>query len=675
MHTDDYKGVNTPRFRVELVDSTGAVQQQHGSNDARQAMESFTRLGKEEFGRELGRGSQLRLVDARGDYDATTRYEGFGSYRTTFATDTGRTLHDGTASIDPLSQSLPARVRQQQVQAEERRNEPDLVPQVTKAAVELASTGNENRIDFVSREQLKTADPAVETLRQEAIQTVSTGTDKRASAPPDAQAAVTTSAAAPTKGPDGQALLRDRDSTLEVIARMNQRELEAYVVARRASPEQAEAVLKRAHDRQVTDEADLPAQRAVPGLEDRFNVVRKLGAYEYQFRDRPGVAFTEHVLSMRTQGESQVVAAAMLDRAQERGWETVKLAGSEEFKRQAWIAAEARGIKSVGYQPTEFDRAEALKQRDRLATVRGEAAPSQNEIHNVTPAAKADSDRQIKAQQRQAELGAVERPSQSALRSYLVSTNQAPPDLEKLVANVGAEFQSKRVHVGQLVDHGHAPYEFKKGSEPNYFVKLQTSAGEQTIWGKDLERAVSNIERGEVIALEHRGKEPVVVQVKERDGAGNVVGRKEIEATRNVWHAQTLDQLRAGPRVDKAASQQQPVTADGQRARPHETAQAAPAQVISPQRQQRPELSPAERKAEDALMREVERAFTARGVPPELRAELRKMALQSFDDRRARGEPVHLLQKKATVRDPSRAQQQPLQPAPKRPQFQQEQSR
>lgn len=670
MAADDSSKPEEPRFRVEVVDPTGAVKRQQSTNEPSQAVESFSRQSSEEFGRGLGRGAQLRLVDARGDYDATTRYEGFGTYRTTFASVAGRALHEAAMSNDrqpiggePQDRAQQDRLKQQQTQAQQRESEANPLPKATQGVVELAAAVGDNRIEFLPREQLKAIDSSIEALRQEAAKTTGTSTPQASTQP---------AAGASTPGATQPAQQQERDQTLDVISRMNQRELEQYVTAKRASPEQAEEVLKQARARQAAQEPERPAQRTTPGLEDRFNIVRNGMTTDYLYRDRPGTAFSEHLLSIKTVGDSPVVVAGILDRARERGWESIKLTGTAEFKRQAWIAAEARGIKAVGHQPTEADRAEALQQRDRLAKARGDAAPSWNEIHNVTPAAKADSDRQIKAQQRQAELGGVERPSQSALRSYLVSNNQAPPDLEKLVANVGAEFQSKRVHVGQMVDHGQAPYEFKKGSEPNYFVKLQTSAGEQTIWGKDLERAVSNIERGQVLALEHRGKEPVVVQVKERDGAGNVVGRKEIEATRNVWHAQTIDQLRVEPRVDKTAPQPQHVTPDqAQRTRQHESSPAAPAQAPSPQRQQRPELSPAERKAEDALMREVERAFTARGVPPELRAELRQMALQNFDDRRARGEPVQILEKKAPVR--AHAQMQPQ--APKRKPFQQEQSR
>jgi hypothetical protein len=86
-------------------------------------------------------------------------------------------------------------------------------------------------------------------------------------------------------------------------------------------------------------------RRAIPPLEDRFNVKRiGLIEKEYHFRDQAGkVAFTDKLLSISTGSESPAAIKAMVDRAAERGWETVRLVGSPEFVRQGWIAATAQG--------------------------------------------------------------------------------------------------------------------------------------------------------------------------------------------------------------------------------------------------------------------------------------------------------------------------------------------
>lgn len=106
-------------------------------------------------------------------------------------------------------------------------------------------------------------------------------------------------------------------------------------------------------------------RRPTPPLEDRFNVVPvSLLRDEYRFRDQSGaVAFTERLASLTSDGTSPAAIKGMVDRAAERGWDTVTLGGSQEFRRQAWIAAEAASIKAIGYSPTQQDRDAAAKDR------------------------------------------------------------------------------------------------------------------------------------------------------------------------------------------------------------------------------------------------------------------------------------------------------------------------
>jgi len=109
-------------------------------------------------------------------------------------------------------------------------------------------------------------------------------------------------------------------------------------------------------------------RRAIPALEDRFNVKRiGLVEKEYHFRDQAGrVAFTDKFMSISTGSESPAAIKAMVDRAAERGWKAVRLNGSPEFLRQGWIAATAQGLKPVGHTATTGDREAAAKERIRL---------------------------------------------------------------------------------------------------------------------------------------------------------------------------------------------------------------------------------------------------------------------------------------------------------------------
>ena len=125
-------------------------------------------------------------------------------------------------------------------------------------------------------------------------------------------------------------------------------------------------------------EGDTATKRPpIPPLEDRFNV-KRIGFVEkeYHFRDQAGkVAFTDKFRSISTAGESPAAIKAMVDRAAERGWETVKLTGSPEFVRQGWIAATAQGLKAVGHTASMGDQDMAARERARLRVVQAGTAP------------------------------------------------------------------------------------------------------------------------------------------------------------------------------------------------------------------------------------------------------------------------------------------------------------
>src|SRR5271165_6891115 len=54
-----------------------------------------------------------------------------------------------------------------------------------------------------------------------------------------------------------------------------------------------------------------------------------------------------------TKLDDRQTVSAMLDLAQSRGWQSIKLQGTDSFKREAWVQAEVRGIKTEGYRPKE----------------------------------------------------------------------------------------------------------------------------------------------------------------------------------------------------------------------------------------------------------------------------------------------------------------------------------
>jgi hypothetical protein len=172
----------------------------------------------------------------------------------------------------------------------------------------------------------------------------------------------------------------------ETIQRMTRVQLEAYQAAREVGPSKSTATMKAAM-REVQADLDTgPRRSAIPPLEDRFNIVsRGLVSKDYEFRDQPGkIAFSESLHKLSSQTDNPAAAKAMVDRALERGWETVRVSGSSEFTRQAWIAATAHGLKAIGHTPTPGDRHAAEKERARLELSRSlRDAPSRQNADPV----------------------------------------------------------------------------------------------------------------------------------------------------------------------------------------------------------------------------------------------------------------------------------------------------
>jgi hypothetical protein len=77
-----------------------------------------------------------------------------------------------------------------------------------------------------------------------------------------------------------------------------------------------------------------------------------------------------------TKSDDRQTVGAMLDLAQSRGWQTVKLRGTDEFRREAWVQAQVRGMKADGYTARNTDLQEVERRKAAAAPVAERAAPA-----------------------------------------------------------------------------------------------------------------------------------------------------------------------------------------------------------------------------------------------------------------------------------------------------------
>jgi putative DNA primase/helicase len=217
---------------------------------------------------------------------------------------------------------------------------------------------------------------------------------------------------------------------------------------------------------------------------------------EYFFPDG-AKAFTDRGDRLTTQSENTEVVRSLITIAQSRGWGEVRVRGSERFRREAWAAAQTAGIEIRGYKPSEFEQS-------RLA--RSIAQQSATLAPRLAESPPAPRDR--------ADAGA---PSKISER----------------------EGRPRGLLVGTLVEHGRAPYRHDMKEAMSYYAKIETSTGERTLWGVDLERAfkesLSKPVAGDLVGLRAVRQEPVTVKARERDAEGKVVRERDLDTVRNRW--------------------------------------------------------------------------------------------------------------------------------------------
>ena len=95
-----------------------------------------------------------------------------------------------------------------------------------------------------------------------------------------------------------------------------------------------------------------------PEVEQKYH---RIGNKFYQPDNADRVAFEDKGNKLQTASNSESVAESMVRIAHARGWDEIKVSGSETFRREAWLEAASRGMHVIGYSPSKQDKAELAK--------------------------------------------------------------------------------------------------------------------------------------------------------------------------------------------------------------------------------------------------------------------------------------------------------------------------
>lgn len=85
------------------------------------------------------------------------------------------------------------------------------------------------------------------------------------------------------------------------------------------------------------------------------NRVETARGVEYRFKRSDTVAFVDlgQKIEVYSRNEKAILAVAQV--AKEKGWETVRVIGDEQFRRQAWLELKLQGMEVTGYEAKEAD--------------------------------------------------------------------------------------------------------------------------------------------------------------------------------------------------------------------------------------------------------------------------------------------------------------------------------
>lgn len=217
------------------------------------------------------------------------------------------------------------------------------------------------------------------------------------------------------------------------------------------------------------------------------------------------VLFTDSGKKISTAKTDAQTINDMLEVAKEKGWDSIKLSGSKEFKAMMYVAAESQGIRTSGYRPTPENLAllQRLRQERSLNGIepQPERAPAVTPEAEKVPPAPYPGDKRQRPSETRAQTAAAAEPGE------------------------------------RIVNVGNAPYQHNPKNQPSPYIVLEKDGKERTVWGVDIPDAMerSGAEIGDRIRLHSLGKQPVEVDVPVRDEAGNITGMEKKQVHRNLF--------------------------------------------------------------------------------------------------------------------------------------------
>ncbi|PYE18415.1 hypothetical protein C7410_122117 [Paraburkholderia silvatlantica] len=279
---------------------------------------------------------------------------------------------------------------------------------------------------------------------------------------------------------------------------------------------------------------------------------------QYFLKDAPyQLAFEDLGPYLVTEHNRPDVVESMIDMVHAKSWQRIRVSGHQAFRSEVWLQATLHGIEVSGYKPKAADLARLADARQARLDNRIEVAapPTTTMTASATgQQGRADARPPVSAAMPSAPAAAVNGASFPAPAHATVQEPRTPRSDRNAA---GDEPDAPRRYVGELREHGSAPYLHNPARSDSYYVVFRDPAGvDQAVWGVDLERAMreSGASVGQQVVLENLGRRLVTVRVPVFDGEGKVVGEEDKDVYRNTWQVDVVQRDRGASAPPKSAS-------------------------------------------------------------------------------------------------------------------------
>lgn len=251
---------------------------------------------------------------------------------------------------------------------------------------------------------------------------------------------------------------------------------------------------------------DLPERMEARYLIERRRLTGEQRYYENASDTKP--AFRDKGDRLVADNNSRDLIRDMLEIAEHRGWDRVRVSGTEEFRREAWREAALRGLEVDGYRPKPRELQDVARSRDQ-----------RDARANMIASGGGRDDAKVAGQA-------------SASRAKAAPGSRDPACAE---FNTGVS--------GRLDDVGEAHYGGKPSGKITPYADIVLDSGRQErAWGIGLPAALreSGVSVGDQVTLRRLGTERVQVTVAVLNAETGERSSEVRDVNRNRWSAERI---------------------------------------------------------------------------------------------------------------------------------------